>query len=171
MNWSRRARKCKRSSTSWRLHEESGQRHAGAHDRLGRLLCVFRERGATHVGAAKRAGAAKEFPDERRRVLEPGASYARQIVGAQEKNRHCAVPAWRAGFAGSSRAIFAEFISRSRHHSAGAAGNFAAADCQVDFFAAEHSGSREVRGDWAALADWATDGAATAAAGRGGIAV
>src|SRR5207248_1432079 len=71
---------------------------------------------------------------------------------------------------GGRPTVLAEPFPRPRHHSLGAAGIVAAADCKIDFFATVDSGGKEVRGDRRTLADWSTDGTAAPGLGAGGVA-
>jgi len=52
------------------------------------------------------------------------------------------------------RAVSAQFVPRSGHHSDGATGFLAKAAGQADFVAPVNTGGREICGDWAEVTDW-----------------
>src|SRR2546423_2895458 len=147
MSWRLRAARQKCSREKRRRHEEFGKRADGVHGRMGSVLFLFCERGATHDGFAARTRAAEGIAEA---GLEPSREQ-RQIGGREEKSRDRALPTWRAGFVGGDQAVPAEPVSRSGHYSFGAARDFAADNCEADFLEAVGFGTREVSGKWRAF--------------------
>src|SRR5882672_9723713 len=88
-------------------------------------------------------------------------------VERQKKDWSGVVSVGRAGLTGRGPAVFAESLSRPRHHPDGASRISANTAGELHREEAVGSGEGSLRDDWAPVADWNSDRAATKSAGGG----